>query len=290
MAAMASTATLVVIAGPPLPGRSELARALAERRGARQLRVRDANVPAREVREALADGVDVVLEGDFLTRADRREALYLADGNPVLLVMWICTRDEALRVVRGRFAGRLDFVEKRELEAFDADQARREFVRDEVRGEQLAVVPGASPVSEQLRAVEDVLPTPVETQSSPPERRRVLAVDDDADLRDALAMVLEELGYEVETAPSGEEALARLGREGAPRVDLVVADQRMPGMTGTELIARLQEEHPAVRTLLLTGFGDDNIAADALRSRAATVLAKPLRVMDLRRALDEALA
>jgi two-component system response regulator (stage 0 sporulation protein F) len=85
---------------------------------------------------------------------------------------------------------------------------------------------------------------------------------------------------------SGDEALARL--EAGAQVDVLISDQRMPGMSGIELTRALAERHPEVRAILLTAYGDEETVRAALQARAVTVLAKPLRVVDLERVLDEA--
>lgn len=82
----------------------------------------------------------------------------------------------------------------------------------------------------------------------------ILAVDDDALILVNTAAMLEDLGHTVTTAYSGREALAALAR--LERVDLVVTDQAMPGMTGTELIAALRRERPDLPVLLATGFAE----------------------------------
>jgi YesN/AraC family two-component response regulator len=61
----------------------------------------------------------------------------------------------------------------------------------------------------------------------------------------------------------------------------------MPGMSGVELSREVAVRHPTVRTVLLTAYGDDTLARNALAAHAVTVLAKPLRMVDLERVLDE---
>ncbi|WP_428679620.1 PAS domain S-box protein [Reyranella sp.] len=100
----------------------------------------------------------------------------------------------------------------------------------------------------------------VPTQRSPsapaPEATslHILAVDDDALILVNTAAMLEDLGHEVTTAYSGHEALSALAR--MKRVDLVVTDQAMPGMTGTELIAAIRRERPDLPILLATGYAE----------------------------------
>ena len=80
----------------------------------------------------------------------------------------------------------------------------------------------------------------------------ILAVDDDALILVNTAAMLEDLGHEVTIAYSGREALAALAR--MERVDLVITDQAMPGMTGTELVAEIRRRHPDLPILLATGY------------------------------------
>lgn len=82
----------------------------------------------------------------------------------------------------------------------------------------------------------------------------ILAVDDDALILVNTAAMLEDLGHEVTIAYSGREALATLAR--MERVDLVITDQAMPGMTGTELVAEIRRRHPDLPILLATGYAE----------------------------------
>ena len=79
--------------------------------------------------------------------------------------------------------------------------------------------------------------------------RRVLVVDDDRGVREALVVLLEWEGYAVEAAPDGPTAL-RLVAVRPP--DLVVSDVSMPRMDGFELLARIRADHPSLPVLLLS--------------------------------------
>jgi CheY-like chemotaxis protein len=98
--------------------------------------------------------------------------------------------------------------------------------------------------------------------------------------------VLFELGCDVELAPDGPAALALL-EERAHGIDLVISDQRMPGMTGVELAEILAVRHPSVRLVLLTAHADREVVERALGAHARNVLRKPVSVMDLRRLVDD---
>ncbi len=82
-------------------------------------------------------------------------------------------------------------------------------------------------------------------------QRRILVVDDEAELRAQLAETLSAIGYEVATAASGEEALPILARDRA--VALVISDVRMSGMSGTELSEHIARRWPGVKVVLISG-------------------------------------
>jgi two-component system response regulator FlrC len=101
---------------------------------------------------------------------------------------------------------------------------------------------------------------------------RILVVEDDAALREALADTLELAGQSVVTAPDGEAALALLGREA---VDMVLSDVQMPGMDGHELLRRVKAVRPGVPFILMTAYGQIERAVEAMKDGAADYLPKP---------------
>ena len=103
----------------------------------------------------------------------------------------------------------------------------------------------------------------------------VLVVDDDSLVLMNTAAMLDDLGHEVIEATSGEQALRALRRsQGA---DLVITDQLMPGMTGTQLIAAIRSEWPHLPVILATGYADLPEGADPEIPR----LSKPFMQNDL---------
>jgi two-component system, NtrC family, nitrogen regulation response regulator NtrX len=102
--------------------------------------------------------------------------------------------------------------------------------------------------------------------------RRVLVVDDDTGIRDALRMILEYEGYQVLTAADGKTALASLDSE---RVDAVLLDIKMPGMDGLETLDRIAERDAAPPVLMISGHGDIATAVEATRRGAVDFLEKP---------------
>ncbi|HEY5717546.1 MAG TPA: sigma-54 dependent transcriptional regulator, partial [Motiliproteus sp.] len=101
---------------------------------------------------------------------------------------------------------------------------------------------------------------------------RVLVVEDDADLREALCDTLELAGYDFVAADSGEAALAQLAQQS---VEMVVSDVNMGGMDGHALLAQLRQRFPALPVLLITAYGQVDRAVDAIRNGAVDYLLKP---------------
>jgi two-component system response regulator GlrR len=113
------------------------------------------------------------------------------------------------------------------------------------------------------------------------DAKRILLVDDDAKLARVLALRLESEGYDVVAAASGEEALERLGES---RPGFVLADLRMPGMDGIELLARIQERYPGLPVALISAQGDIPDAVRATHAGAVDFLTKPVdrdRLLDV---------
>ncbi len=105
---------------------------------------------------------------------------------------------------------------------------------------------------------------------------RVLVVDDDPDVLSFAAACLEEAGYEVTRAGSGEDALTML--EQADQ-DLLIADLGMPGMSGLQLAAAARARWPALRVLIATGYAD---TADlSIGDQQLPVLGKPFKAAEL---------
>jgi len=103
----------------------------------------------------------------------------------------------------------------------------------------------------------------------------VLIVDDDAALLDALAETLRMRMSDVNvtTTESAQDALKRIA---AMSYDAIVADIKMPGMDGLELLARIQDLQPDTPTLLITGHGEHDLAVRALRGGAHDYVQKPI--------------
>ena len=109
-------------------------------------------------------------------------------------------------------------------------------------------------------------------------RGRILIVDDEPDFLESVDWQLTKRGYRVFTALSGEDTLDLLRREG---FDVLVADIRMPGMDGIELIRRAAGIDPDLQSIMLTGHGGMDTAIEAMRLGAINYLRKPVGVDEL---------
>ena len=102
---------------------------------------------------------------------------------------------------------------------------------------------------------------------------RILLVDDDADIREVVAAILEDAGYEVVQAGGGAEALDRLGREPLP--DLILLDLTMPGINGWKLSEELAQREGLAAIPVVVMSGDSMMASRGVELHAAGLLAKP---------------
>ncbi len=116
---------------------------------------------------------------------------------------------------------------------------------------------------------------------------RVLLVDDDPNVRNGLARALHKEPYQVETAPDPEAALkVFLSRP----VDVVIADQHMPGMSGTEFLARVRASHPETIRMILTGQASLEVAIQAINEgQVYRFFTKPANPYDLAITIRQAL-
>jgi two-component system response regulator RegA len=111
----------------------------------------------------------------------------------------------------------------------------------------------------------------------------LLLVDDDDIFRRRLARSMRQRGYEVSSARDAEDALA-LAKEEAP--EMAVVDLRLPGKSGLELVRELLDLEPAMRIIMLTGYGSITTAVDATRLGAVNFIQKPADADDILAAFD----
>jgi DNA-binding NtrC family response regulator len=108
---------------------------------------------------------------------------------------------------------------------------------------------------------------------------RLLIVDDERGIVVALKGLFSKEGYEVDTADSGEQALERFK---AGFYDVVITDLSMKGMDGLQLLKRIRELEPTTAVLMITAYGTQRIAVDAMKAGAEDYLPKPFDNDELR--------
>ena len=114
---------------------------------------------------------------------------------------------------------------------------------------------------------------------------RVLVVDDEENIRLVLRTLLRKQGYEVEVAARAEEALQRLDGFGP---DFVIADVRMPGMTGIELVGELKKRESTATAIVMSAFGSVDLAIEAMKAGAYDYVSKPFKQDEVLLALRKA--
>jgi len=109
--------------------------------------------------------------------------------------------------------------------------------------------------------------------------RKLLVVDDEENTRITLQAALDPLGYDVALAASGEEALEQLGD---PALRVVLLDLKMPGVSGLEVLRRIQAERPDLRVVIITAHGTVDSGVESMKLGAVDFLQKPFSVDQIR--------
>src|SRR5215510_2447348 len=117
--------------------------------------------------------------------------------------------------------------------------------------------------------------------------QRVLVIDDEAHIRRMMRLALEAAGYEVGEAADGLQGLEMCG---AGTVwDIVLLDQKMPGIDGIETLRRLRERAPTARVIMVTAFASIELAVEAMKLGATDFVRKPMTPEILRNTVALAL-
>lgn len=120
--------------------------------------------------------------------------------------------------------------------------------------------------------------------------RRVLVVDDDADLRQSVRMTLAKAGYEVIVAEDGEKGIAAIRSGDNPsKVDLVACDLYMPKVGGVEAITYFRSHLPSVPVIAMTGSQDISSAEYLFKQGIVEFILKPFGPSELLAAVEKAL-
>ena len=124
-------------------------------------------------------------------------------------------------------------------------------------------------------------------------RKRVLLVEDDADMRRLVGAVLRQAGYQVDEAPNGVAMLrqieAAIWHDRPDHYDAIVADILLPDLTALEVLEALQSRDLSAPVILMTAHGSDHARAEACALGAFALLDKPLDWDLLRAAVRKAI-
>jgi len=121
--------------------------------------------------------------------------------------------------------------------------------------------------------------------TKPNENSVILLVDDERGIRNVLGITLQDMGYPVLLAGSGEKAL-KIFEENLPAI--VLTDIKMPGMDGIELLSAVKRLQPETEVIMITGHGDMDLAIKSLKLAAADFITKPIHTPVLERAIEHA--
>ena len=100
-----------------------------------------------------------------------------------------------------------------------------------------------------------------------------MVVDDEVRQREIYRDILQDEGYDSETAPSGESALKLMGQK---RFDLIITDLNLTGMTGVQLLTEIVQADPTVAVILITGYPSIQSAIEATKKGVYAYLEKPV--------------
>ncbi len=121
---------------------------------------------------------------------------------------------------------------------------------------------------------------------TPPQNGwRIVLIDDEADIREVMSLTLRDAGYHVDTAADGKAGLALINNT-YPQI--VVTDIRMPQMGGLEVLEKIKQSGRDTEVIVVTAFGDMDLAIRALQQDASDFITKPINDTSLHLALQRA--
>jgi CheY-like chemotaxis protein len=120
------------------------------------------------------------------------------------------------------------------------------------------------------------------------EKKTILVVDDEPEIRKLVGAMVGQFGYNVLTADSGEHALT-LYRQHAP-LELLITDVVAPGMSGPMLADKLTALQPGLRVLFISGYDNTHVVQKYVVEKGHALLAKPFTVAELKAKMTELLS
>ena len=118
------------------------------------------------------------------------------------------------------------------------------------------------------------------------QKYRILIVDDDVTIRSTMEAILEDEGYNVDSAANGKEAIKKTNEQ---IYNLALLDIRLPDMEGVELLKLMKDSVPRMRKIMVTGFPSLQNAVEAVNRNADAYLIKPVDIDQLLTTVKEQL-
>ena len=115
------------------------------------------------------------------------------------------------------------------------------------------------------------------------KRDKILVVDDEPTICSMMNVFLTQIGYQVKTVNSGEDAIA-IFDEDPP--DMVLLDISMPGMRGIDVLQQMKTQKADCGVIMLSAYGDDQTIQEALDMGAYCYIQKPMELTDLKQQLE----
>jgi DNA-binding NtrC family response regulator len=115
---------------------------------------------------------------------------------------------------------------------------------------------------------------------------RILIVDDDENIRKALATILEEEGYKIDSAETAKQAIEKTNKN---FYNLALIDIRLPDMEGVELLTKIKETTPRMRKVIITGYPTLQNAIEAVNKGADAYIVKPFDIDEILKTIREQL-
>lgn len=155
------------------------------------------------------------------------------------------------------------------LEAADFLRAHAESIRRLARKGEIP----AFKIGKDWRFRRESLLNWAETHHIRQKQPCVLVIDDEQGIRDLIRRFLEAGGYQIKLASNGVEGLRLLENNS---IDLILLDLKMPEMDGPEFLRRCRENNPNLPVIVITGYPDSDLMAEAMHYGPITLLAKPV--------------
>jgi DNA-binding NtrC family response regulator len=114
----------------------------------------------------------------------------------------------------------------------------------------------------------------------------ILIVDDEPIVRESLRNWLEDVGYKVVTAETGEQALELIATRD---FSVIILDIRLPGRTGITVLREVKEKKPDIKVIIITAYPSSDLTAEAMKLGAIDYLVKPIAPDDMERLVREAI-